>query len=129
MSNKLDQTTPAQQAAIRRKLKYQASRLPTVVRDNKRLRKNAEKLRAEVYTEASSATLIHVYDALKDLGLPGAQWLSQRLLAARENRKPAKLDPAVESLVKKEILAHLRLCGQRSYEKEFLRKHGNGETL
>jgi|SRR5579864_544660 len=110
--------------AVRRQ-RYAAQRMPVLIKENRELRKEVERVRAEVYVRASSETLVAVYDSIRDLGgLAGAQWLSQRLMAAREKRKPTRLDPQIERLVIHEIAEHLKKCGQRSYLRELQRSHG-----
>ena len=80
-------------AAQRRRLSRLEREHKILVASNTALRREAKTLaahlRSEVYQEASAAVIGDVYDALRDLGIGGAEWLSQRLLASREHRKPS----------------------------------------
>jgi hypothetical protein len=115
--------------ADRKRAARATERIAKLTKDVRDLKHINGTVRKEAYGAGSAETLADVFYALRDLGLPGAQWLSQRLLMSRAKRAPFGLDKDVTLLVHREVMAHLKKCGQHSYAKMYQRKFGNGVAL
>jgi hypothetical protein len=120
---------PTTTDAERKRATRATERIARLTKEARELKRTAVESQREAYGRGSAETLARVYYSIRDMGLPAAQWLSQRLLLASSERKPADLDKATALLVHREVMKHLRTCGQHSYAKSYQRKFGNGVVL
>lgn len=102
-------------AKARRRAVYLAVEYPKLAAEARRLKAEVVTARRDGWIAGSSWSMAQTYFAVNDLGAGASMWLSKRMAAARDKRKPKGLDPEIERAVLVEIAAYCRSRGLKSY--------------
>jgi hypothetical protein len=86
--------------------KYRAERSAKFLADNPAFAAEIEAAHRAGYTEGCQVTMLSAYLAIQDYGLPGVEWLTDRIRAAAKKLPPP--NTAIDEAVTHAVIEHMR---------------------